>query len=66
MPRRDSVDDLLMSGGIYPRVNLTDSAVVVSCTVTCAVCSYVWTGPVATNDKRIHCPECGFETPTGN
>lgn len=66
--RRDSVDDLMMAGGVYPRVsaNPADASVVVACTVTCAVCAYVWTSPVATNDLRIHCPQCGFETPTGN
>jgi hypothetical protein len=65
---RDSVDDFMMAGGVYPKMNAnpTDTAVYVPCNITCIVCAYNWTPVVATNDHNIHCPQCDFETPTGN
>jgi hypothetical protein len=66
-PSKNSIDDFLMDGGVYPKqsANPADTAVIKPVAVTCAVCGYSWSPVIASDDHVARCPQCDFITPTG-
>jgi hypothetical protein len=64
---RDSIDDFLQDGGVYPKVSANPANVAVQrvVAIVCAVCAFSFSPTIASDDTTIRCPQCDFNTPTG-